>query len=125
MSETCFVLFRSGECNLEKAIKHLRSDGLTVLEKPDHLVVSRPAAPSFRVYLQSGATVKTESEEIAANYGGSPGLRECDARFEIAITDLDEALDEINTLMEIQGALQVASAGVLFLPWNGELLEHP
>ncbi len=40
---------------------------------------------------------------------------------EIGIENLDEALDEINTLMEVQGALQDASGGYLFLPWNGTL----
>ena len=37
--------------------------------------------------------------------------------------DLDAALDEINTLMEVQGALQDASRGYLFVPWSGNLSE--
>ena len=48
-------------------------------------------------------------------------LRECDARFEIGMDDLDKVLDEINTLMEVETALQDASHGYLFLPWNGNL----
>ena len=43
------------------------------------------------------------------------------ARFEIEFDNLDEALYEINTLMEVQAALQDASSGLLFLPWNGNL----
>ena len=50
-------------------------------------------------------------------------MRTLDARFEIAIDDLDEALDEINTLIDVQSALQEVSNGYLFLPWNGHLSE--
>lgn len=41
----------------------------------------------------------------------------------VGIDDLDGALDEINTLMEVQVALQDASQGFLFLPCNGNLSE--
>jgi len=43
-------------------------------------------------------------------------MGECSARSEIGIDDLNAALDEINTLMEVQDALQDASQGFLFLP---------
>ncbi|MDB5313114.1 MAG: hypothetical protein JWO38_7316 [Gemmataceae bacterium] len=48
-------------------------------------------------------------------------MRECDVRFEVYFDSPHEALDEINTLMEVQIALQEASGGFLFLPWNGNL----
>jgi hypothetical protein len=67
--------------------------------------------------------VCVEAAKIGHGTPHEDALRECDARFEIVIEDLDEALDEINTLMEVQGALQDVSQGFLFLPWNGELSE--
>jgi hypothetical protein len=39
----------------------------------------------------------------------------------MGIDNLDAALDEINTLMEVQGALQDAAKVFHFLPWNGNL----
>ena len=51
-------------------------------------------------------------------------MRDCNECFEVTINDLDEALDEVNTLMEIQGALQDVSGGYLFLPWNGSFSER-
>ncbi|MCU0627700.1 MAG: hypothetical protein MUF21_14630 [Gemmatimonadaceae bacterium] len=63
-----------------------------------------------------------EAQGVAAA-SGTAELRHCDARFEIEIEDLDAALDEINTLMEVQGALQDASQGWLHLPWNGTVTE--
>ena len=64
-----------------------------------------------------------EAAEIGAGTAHEDALRGCDARFEIGIDDLDAALDEINTLIEVQSALQDASRGFLFLPWNGNLSE--
>ena len=40
---------------------------------------------------------------------------------QIDIDDLDEALDAINPLIELQGALQDATDGFLVLEWNGAL----
>jgi hypothetical protein len=42
-------------------------------------------------------------------------------RFEVLIDDLDEALDEINTLIEVQVALMNATQGFLFNTWIGEV----
>jgi hypothetical protein len=42
----------------------------------------------------------------------------CDAYIEITYENLDEALDEINTLIVVQSALQQATGGLLYLSWN-------
>jgi hypothetical protein len=115
------VFFRGGACDLDNAARSLESDGLTVARESDHLIVGRPDSPSYRVRLSVGPHVKLEAVEIAAGTEHESAMREFTARFEIEIEDLDEALDEINTLMEIQGGLQDASSGYLFIPWNGNL----
>jgi hypothetical protein len=119
----CLVFFPSASCDLRRAADALKAYRLTVAEHGGELSVGRPDAPQFRVYLEAGATVRTEAIEIAEGTPHSAGMRECDARFVIVIDDLDAALDEINTLMEVQGALQDESQGYLFLPWNGNLSE--
>lgn len=67
--------------------------------------------------------VLKEAQEIGRGTEYEQALSRCDARFEIDIPDLDEALAETNTLMEVQGALQDASAGYLFLPWSYKIME--
>ena len=74
-----------------------------------------------RVRLATGPAVAAEALEVGAGTDFADRLARCDARFEIEIDDLDEPLDEINTLMEVQGALQDACGGLLFLPWNGRI----
>lgn len=123
MGEVCQVFFRAGTCDLDAAARSLTGYGLTVTRYDDHLVAGWPDSPQFRVRLEISEIVKFEAAEIGEGTPYEAAMRECDARFEISIEDLDEALDEFNTLMEVQGAIQDASQGYLFLPWNGNLSE--
>jgi hypothetical protein len=43
---------------------------------------------------------------------------ECDAYVEIKFDNLDEVLDEINTLIQVQSTLQKATGGLLYCSWN-------
>lgn len=123
MAETCMVFFRPKACDLGAAAESLAGYGLTVTRQGDQLTAGWPGGPQFRVRLVAGPQVQAEAAEIGAGTPHAAVMRECAARFEIEIDDLDAALDEINTLMEVQGALQDASQGFLFLPWNGNLSE--
>jgi hypothetical protein len=117
------VYFRSGASDLDAAARSLAGYRLSVTREGDQLSAGRPGSPRFRIRLATGELVQAEAAEIGEGTPHEDAMRECDARFEIAIDDLDAALDEINTLMEVQGALQDASQGFLFLPWNGNLSE--
>jgi hypothetical protein len=123
MMAICLVFCRSGVCDLDAAARSLRGYGMTVTHRSDHLVVGWPDGPQFRVRLVVGESVKAQAAEVGQDTPLEAAIRECDARFEITIDDLDEALDEINNLIEVQSALQDASHGYLFLPWNGNLSE--
>jgi hypothetical protein len=121
MSHACMVFFRAGTCDLEAAASSLRDQGLEVSQAPDLLVASSDGSPEFRIRLSNAPHVLAEAIEIGAGTPEEAAMRELDARFEVAIDDLDEALDEINTLIEVQAALQEVSNGYLFLSWNGHL----
>jgi hypothetical protein len=123
MADRCMVFFRSGVCDVDAAVRSLSGYGLTVAREGAQLVARRPKSPVFRIRLVTQSDVRAETAEIGEGTPHEAALRECDAYFEINFESLDEALDEINTLMEVQGALQDASQGFLFLPWNGNLSE--
>ena len=123
MAESCLVFFRPGVCQLDDAASALAGQGLIVTRRGGELTAGRPGSPQFRVRLSADPHVATEAAEIGEGTLHAAAMRECGARFEIVIDDLDAALDEINTLMEVQGALQDASRGFLFVPWNGTLTE--
>ena len=123
MSDTCLVFFKSNECNLDKAIIALQSYGFTVSSHSDKIIAYQDEELKFEIYIANGEYVQEEAIDIAKNSEFEEALSQCDARFEIYIEDLDSALDEINSLMEVQGALQDASKGYLFIPWNGKISE--
>jgi hypothetical protein len=115
------VFFQPEACDLDAAIQSLTRYGLTVTRQGDYLTTGRPGSPQFRVRLVAGMNVRIEAAEISHGTPHAEAMRACSARFEIGIDDLDAALDEINTLMEVQGALQDTSQGFLYLDWNGNL----
>lgn len=121
MPDTCFVFFRSGQATLSDAAQALDEIGLEVDAQADCLEVSDADSPTFRIFCEAGAHVQQEAQEIAQNTAYGEAMALCTERFEIEINDLGEALDEINTLIDIQAALQEISEGYLYLSWNGNL----
>jgi hypothetical protein len=121
MPVTCFIFFSPGQATLSDAARTLDELGLEVDAQAECIEVSDADSPTFRIYWEAGAHVQQEAQEIAQNTTYGEAMALCTERFEIAIDDLDEALDEINTLIDIQAALQEISEGYLYLPWNGNL----
>ncbi|WP_430332643.1 hypothetical protein [Rhodococcus sp. ACT016] len=114
------VLFdaTTSDVSLPKAGEHLREIGLSVVDHGSVLEVSYgEGGPVFAVEFlgpeASGALA--ESLSIPRRRSGC---------FRIGIGDLDEALDEINTLIELQAALQsLAPDAWLFNEWNRNLVD--
>jgi len=123
MPETCRVFFPSSACSLQGAADSFDEYGFDVERTQESLIAGRPGTPCFVVTLVVGEEVLEHARKIGEGTAHAQSMASCNACFEILIEDLDEALDEINTLMEVQGALQDASGGFLYLPWNGNLCE--
>jgi hypothetical protein len=121
MSSGFLVFFQSGTCNLDDAARVLSGNGLNIRKESNHLYAKRQGSPEFKICLSEEPWVIQEAMEIGDETPFADAMHKCDARFEVDIDNLDEALDEINTMMEIQAALQEVSKGYLFLQWNGEL----
>ena len=115
------VYFKSGRCDLDAAIRSLTGHGLSVIRHDGYVTASRPGSPEFDVGLSTEPWVREEAAEIGGGTPHAAALRGCDARFEVSFESLDDALDEINTMMEVQVALQEACGGFVFLPWNENL----
>ena len=121
MGEVCQVYCRSGTCDLDAVARSLAECGLTVTHESDHLTAGWPGGPQFRVWYEAGEHVREDAAEIGKGTEDQAAMRDCDARFEIGIDDLDEALDEINTLIEVQSVLEAATRGLLYLTWKNNL----
>ncbi len=122
--DVSLVFFASSPSSpdLNEAARLLTEQGLVVATDGGALVVQwEDDGPALRIGLSAAPHVNAEAIEIAEGTVHAAGMRACNARFEIDIEDLDETLDEINTLIEVQATLQDATGGYLFNSWNGEL----
>lgn len=123
-SQHCAIYFTTG-CTLDDAEAALGDIGVDIDRDGECLKLSGPDLPRFTVRLLDGEAVAMQARQIAARFGADTpearALTHCSHCARVDIEDFDEALDEINTLMEVQAALQDATGGVLFLSWNGHL----
>lgn len=123
MSDVCMIFFNRDDCDKERAIDFLKNYGISVVVEEDYLAVQKANSPIFKIYLVEADFVNVEAKEISTGTAYQKNMAEFNARFEVIIENLDEALDEANTLMDVQGALQDASNGYLFTAWNGNIME--
>ncbi len=115
------IFFHRPGFNLENAVDLLMSHVLAIHPQGGKTVITWGDGPQLRLYFANGEDVEHEAEEIGIGTSYADNIKACDARFEIAFDDLDEVLDEINTLIEVQVTLQEATKGFLFNSWNGQL----
>jgi len=122
-TDFCMVFFRASDraLNLDDTARLLGELGLHVTREDETLVVALEDELSLKISLSTEPHVAAEAAEIAEGTPFASALSQCDSRFEIAIDDLDGVLDEMNTLIEIQSALQDETGGYLFNSWNEEL----
>lgn len=121
--DATLIFFRSGRGDLDTAAAALAGRGMSVQRVAgafgDELTVGYSRGPQLRVAFVREPYVQQEAAEISEGSPHAAGMGLCEARYEILIDDLDGALDEINTLIEMQCALQSATGGFLFNTWSG------
>ena len=117
----CLLFFRDPEAKITLAhVRQVLEDrGLTVAGKDPVLAVTWGDSPTLRVAVTRGEVAKVL---LARLLGKSRKHRtfasSCDAYVEITFDNLEEVLDEINTLIEVQTTLQEATAGLCYRSWN-------
>jgi len=81
-------------------------------------------SPVMFVTYDQGEHVKHFASKVAADCEADfPGLLECEACFVFTFEDLDLALDEINTLIDMQSLVEQHFSGFIYLGWNNSLTE--
>ena len=115
------VFFRSGAVALDDAARLLSGRGMHVGKQGTELAVQWNQGPVLRIRYAADSRVAQEAHEIGGRTPHAAAMNACNARFEIAIADLETVLDEMNTLIEVQMTLQEATGGYLFCGWNRAL----
>jgi hypothetical protein len=119
------IFFRSGRGDLDTAAVALADRGMRVQRAArrsgEELSVGYPGGPQLRVAFVAEPYVQQEAAEISEGTPYQAEMSRCEVRYEVLIDDLDEVLDEINTLIEVQFTLMDATDGFMLNTWNGNL----
>ncbi len=118
---TSMIFFRPAQFDLAEAGRLLAANGFSVTRSAARLRVRWGDGPMLSIAWSADPHVAVEAAEIGEGTPFAAELRRCTTRFEIHTDDLVAALDEINTLIEVQLTLQQTTRGILFNSWNGEL----
>ncbi|MCI0459387.1 MAG: hypothetical protein L0Z62_20750 [Gemmataceae bacterium] len=117
----CLIFFRDPEAEFTPArMKRLLLDrGLTVTGKEEPFTVRWGDGPPLYVAIHRGSYIETIIRGLVGRRRKHrkriPG---CDTEIQIVLSDIEEVLDEINTLIEVQSTLQDATHGLMYLSWN-------
>ncbi len=117
-----YVYFVRGVAGLAEAAATLPDHDLSGAVKDAALEVTSGEL-IFTVTLNESDGIRAAAAEAGKDSEFEHDLSLCSARFDVEISDLEDALDEIHTMTELQGALQDCSSGFIFLPWNNGIVE--
>jgi hypothetical protein len=128
MNAHCFILYSTTRwpglalTHLDDAVAGL---GMTVTTKTGSLSVTWNDGPKFKVSLAAGPQVLADCAEIAEAFGEGRADRAqvaaCDGWVSLSF-ELEKAVDEANTLIELQLTYQSLVEGWVFTQWNGRLV---
>ncbi len=93
---------------------------MVVAEESDRFTVQWSDGPQLEVTFDAGPRIVAEAAEVAEDYG-IPEMAAYDRRFQVTFDDLDEVLQEINTLIEVNLQLQDLTGGYVKRSWNDEV----
>lgn len=117
----CFIMYKNDNLHLDIAEQKLKEIGLTVERNNDVLRTFYKNGPSLFISHSYGQKILQESIRIGTASAYEKQLKESNSRFEIFFDNIEEVLDEINTLIEVQSTLQNITGGVIFNNWNQSL----
>ncbi|MFG1741554.1 hypothetical protein ACGFLT_26365 [Micromonospora chalcea] len=113
-----FRVYFTGPATLADASQRLKS--MVVAVESDRFTVQWSDGPQLEVTFDAGPRIVAEAAEVAEDYG-IPEMAAYDRRFQVTFDDLDEVLQEINTLIEVNLQLQDLTGGYVKRSWNDEV----
>ena len=100
----------------------LSEAGLSAVPEGAGLAVDWDGGPRLQASILDASAVTATLDAVDVDPAVQSRLAQADAGIRVDVVDLDAALDEINTLIEVQATLQDATVGVVYLGWNGAWL---
>jgi hypothetical protein len=116
MESRCLIAF-AGTISLPAAANALEDAGLDVVDHGGHLAVSWGEPLSVGVSVLAPA----EAQQQLARLNRADVLAQCNSCIAIEISELDDALDDANLLIEVQATLEELTSGWTVNAWNNVL----
>jgi len=120
-SEAAFVMFHDPNLELKQAVNALRKRGIDVTIRDDGLWIIKDSQVSLAISLHRGEEAREIARGLAQGTPFAEELGHCGARFEIALTNSEDALSDSQTLNTIISALQEMTQGFVYQTWDEQL----
>jgi hypothetical protein len=115
----CVVFFVDTGASLKDAQGWLSAAGLMVeASYPEFLHARLRGQAGVNVGVSRGPKAQDQIRALAARVPHLGPLNEVSAFFHLTFKDLDEVLEQADTLERVQRALQDGVRGILYEPWN-------
>lgn len=117
----CLLFFRDPDAEFtpDRLKQALADTGVTVEGEAEPFALRCGDGPTLYSSIIRGEVAAVLAERLMGRGHKHRAMAAaCDAYIEIKFESLDEVLDEINTLIDVQAALQAATGGLLYLSWN-------
>ena len=117
----CLIFFRDPQAQFTptRLKQVLEAACLTVTGNEQPFPVRWDDGPTLFVSIQRSSHIETVIRGLVGRrrkyHTLIPG---CDTQIKIELSDVEEVLDEINTLIEVQSTLQAAARGLIYTSWN-------
>lgn len=115
-------MFHNPDLTLKQAVNALRKRGLDVNIEGNHLRILKEEFPPIVIELVRTSEAQETATAIGLNMEFAESLARCDARFEVGLFDSEKWLEEKQTLLVIQEALQTMTQGFVYFTWDKRLL---
>lgn len=114
----CVLFFRDPEGKFTvKILSEILLDGRFNLAGSELPLRVNQQGPEFSISIVRGSDLDVIRRSLPPS-GCFKSLQTCDAGLKVDVGDLEETLDEINTLISVQTTLQDATQGLWYRAWN-------
>jgi hypothetical protein len=119
-SDVCLILYHDPSIGIDEAAEAL-SKRVEVERNGDVLHARRSAGTEPVLRVRAVSAVSPGDGRVRWDRDLPDAVAAFRRAFEVTFDELDETLDEINTLIEVQATLAHLTGGAVYRSWNGNL----
>lgn len=119
-----YIFYKNDELKLDDAELRLKEANMSVQRYEDVLKISYDQGPTMFVSHSCEDHALKTSQHIRSKTKHKSLMNSFDSLYKVSFNDLEEVLDEINTLIDVQCTLRDLTDGVIYNSWNQEIINE-